>query len=135
MRFSTTGPIGRRVFAHLITIAIIAGVWTASAIAFAAELPNLRAGTPYRAARVALKKTGWHPYAIPGAEGCPWSSCKAYPETITCYGVGSAPCLYAWERGRSYLLVRGEGEGPQTLRSIERCRGYADTEFGWRCLK
>ena len=96
------------------------------ATASAAPLPHFPVSTGYKTVRAKLIKLGWHPLARRTSPDCGISAdmCPTYPELLVCYGVGEAPCLYAWQHGATMIEVRAVGENMQNqaFDSIKTCR-------------
>lgn len=87
----------------------------------APDVPALREGSPYRAVREQLRRSGWRPAQIPGADQCRDARCRGFGEVVFCAGTGRASCLYAWQKGSAYLIVWAWREGDQLYDSHQVC--------------
>lgn len=100
--------------------------------------PSFPQSMLYRDVRSKLMEMGWRPFKLSSAEGCTWDNCKDFPETLVCYGVGRAPCLYTWERNSIQMIVTAVGEGDQTFAGTKICKkkiGQIPPPMGgWGCI-
>lgn len=93
--------------------------------AIAQELPSLRSGTPYVAARQQLIRQGWKPVTVPGSDACSSGDerCQGRPEMVSCSGTGMAACSFAWRRSRVLVHVFTQGEVAPVVSGVERRGG------------
>lgn len=101
-----------------------------------ASAPSFPQSMLYRDVRAKLVEMGWQPFKLPSAEGCTWDNCRDFPETLACYGVGRAPCIFTWKRGKTLLKVVAVGEGDQTFDSAKSCNDIVENLTpmgGWDC--
>ena len=99
--------------------------------------PSFPQSMLYRDVRSKLMEMGWRPLKLPSAAGCTWDNCKDFPETLVCYGVGRAPCLYTWERNSIQMIVTAVGEGDQTFAGTKICKKIGQIPppvGGWGCI-
>lgn len=83
-------------------------------------LPSLNKGTHYSQAREQLMSLGYKGVKIPGADACDASSSTTcFPEMESCAGTGEGNCLYAWEKGDTFVEVSTVGDPPEVA-SVSR---------------
>lgn len=109
----------RGVFATLI---FVAGIASAQA-----EVPRIKSGTPYRAARAVLLASGYKPVRRVDADKCYESDmrCQGRPEMHRCSGTGLGYCWFLWEKDGATIevITVGEGEpGVERVRCESGCR-------------
>jgi hypothetical protein len=85
-------------------------------------LPHLNKGTHYSQAREQLMSLGYKGVKIPGADACDASSSTTcFPEMESCAGTGEGNCLYAWEKGDTFVEVSTVGDPPEVA-SVSRAK-------------
>lgn len=124
---------GFRAFtASVVVIVLSAGVSTAKD-----EMPSLRPGLGYGAARGLLISKGFQPVRSGNQRDDRCSAgrqdvCVAYPETVSCDGTGAAACRFIFSSGKgSNLTVVADGNDAGHLKVVTSRRS-ASVDAEWQ---
>ncbi|MDX7952754.1 hypothetical protein P7D22_16420 [Lichenihabitans sp. Uapishka_5] len=72
---------------------------------------------PYAEARDTLRRLGYTPFFMPGADICDAKDPRCYPELETCAKSRTWACTYTWRRGRAIIEVETRYDDPVVARS------------------
>ena len=113
---------------RIVHLAVVAALIAAAGAASAQEIPALRKGTPYAAARGLLLEKGFRPVASAEQDEGRCSAgrqdvCAAYPETISCSGTGAGACRFIFSSpsgGAVTVIAEGRDAGRLKITDTRR---------------
>lgn len=108
-----TGEVGRVRRSGL----LMAALGCLAATGASAEGARFRNMMPYAEARDMLRRLGYRPYFMPGADICDAKDPRCYPELESCAKSRTWACTYTWRRGRAIIEVETRYNDPVVARS------------------